>query len=236
MAFWPLTNSDFPSDPTFHQFHDLYIELDLHRIMSGFHGSFAMVVASQQGTLTLPDTWFRPPFWTCLCSNCWDQIPRTCHVFTRLFTLNTRWYFLDFAFSFKWIKKVLNCLFRELLVPIMPGQVCFNLKTKLAKRHINSGHCFSLGKENILHFSRRITVAWCHQTMTSHFFLRTAPFKHHCKIRKCFCLYSALYNSVVYSKRYASSFRTFWSPTHIIQFLSRATIFRLCSRSHPGSW
>ena len=38
----------------------------------------------------------RLPFWTtsfvahfgtCLCSNCWDQIPRTCHVFTRLFHL-----------------------------------------------------------------------------------------------------------------------------------------------------
>ena len=30
--------------------------------MSGFHGAFATGVASQQGTLTLPDTWFRPPF------------------------------------------------------------------------------------------------------------------------------------------------------------------------------
>ena len=37
-----------------------------------------------------------PFFGTCLCSNCWDQISRTCHVFTRLFTLNTPWYFLDF--------------------------------------------------------------------------------------------------------------------------------------------
>ena len=26
------------------------------------------------------------------------QIPRTCHVFTRLFTSNTPWYFLDFAY------------------------------------------------------------------------------------------------------------------------------------------
>ena len=25
-----------------------------------------------------------PHFGTCLCSNCWDQVPRTCHVFTRL--------------------------------------------------------------------------------------------------------------------------------------------------------
>ena len=38
----------------------------LHRIMSGFHGEFATGVASQQGTLTLPDTWFRPPFWDLL--------------------------------------------------------------------------------------------------------------------------------------------------------------------------
>ena len=66
MTFWPLTNTDFPTDQTFHQFHDLYTELDLHRIMSGFHGAFATGVASQQGTLTLPDTWFRPPFWDLL--------------------------------------------------------------------------------------------------------------------------------------------------------------------------
>ena len=66
MTFWPLTNSDFPTDQTFHQFHDLYTELDIHRIISGFHGAFATGVASQQGTLTLPDTWFRPPFWDLL--------------------------------------------------------------------------------------------------------------------------------------------------------------------------
>ena len=66
MTFWSLTNSDFPTNQTFHQFHDLYTELDLHLIMSGFHGAFATGVASQQGTLTLPDTWFRPPFWDLL--------------------------------------------------------------------------------------------------------------------------------------------------------------------------
>ena len=31
--------------------------------MSGFNGTFATGVACQQGTLTLPDTWFRPSFW-----------------------------------------------------------------------------------------------------------------------------------------------------------------------------
>ena len=45
---------------------------------------------------------FRTPdsvslFGTCLCSNCWDQISRTCRVFTRLFTLHNPRYFLDFA-------------------------------------------------------------------------------------------------------------------------------------------
>ena len=34
--------------------------------MSGFNGAFATGVACQQGTLTLPDTWFRPPFWDLL--------------------------------------------------------------------------------------------------------------------------------------------------------------------------
>ena len=62
MTFWPLTNSDFPTDQTFHQFHDLYTELVLHRIMSGVHGAYATGVASQQGTLTPPDNWFRPTF------------------------------------------------------------------------------------------------------------------------------------------------------------------------------
>ena len=37
-----------------------------------------------------------PLFGTCLCSNCWYQIPRTCHVFIRLFTLNAPSYFLEF--------------------------------------------------------------------------------------------------------------------------------------------
>ena len=62
MTFWPLTNSDFPTDQTFHQFNDLYIEFDLHQIMSSFHGAFATGVACQQGTSTLPDTWFRHRF------------------------------------------------------------------------------------------------------------------------------------------------------------------------------
>ena len=66
MTFWPLTNSDFPTNKTFHQLHDLDTDYDLHRIVSGFNGAFATGVACQHWTLTLPDTWFRPPFWDLL--------------------------------------------------------------------------------------------------------------------------------------------------------------------------
>ena len=61
-----MANSDFPTNQTFHQFHNLAIDFDLHRIMRGFHGAFATGVACQQGTLALPDTWFCPPFWDLL--------------------------------------------------------------------------------------------------------------------------------------------------------------------------
>ena len=68
MTFWPLTNSNFPTDQTFHQFHDLDAEFDLHRVLRGFHGAFAMGVACQQGTLTLADTWFRLPILGLACA------------------------------------------------------------------------------------------------------------------------------------------------------------------------
>ena len=32
MTFWSLTNSDFPTNQTLHQFHDIDTELDLHRL------------------------------------------------------------------------------------------------------------------------------------------------------------------------------------------------------------
>ena len=41
---------------------DLDTELDIHRIMSGFQEALATGMACQQGTLTLPDIWFRPFF------------------------------------------------------------------------------------------------------------------------------------------------------------------------------
>ena len=97
MTFWPFTNSDFTTDQTFHQFHDLDTELYLYRIISGFHGAFAKGVAClpfrTHGSVPLFRTW--------LCSNFLDQIPQTCHVFTPFFTLNTPWYCLDFALYYK---------------------------------------------------------------------------------------------------------------------------------------
>ena len=97
MTFWPLTNSDLPTNQTFHQFHDLYTELDLHRIMSGFHGAFATGVASQQGTLTLPDTWFRPPFWDLLMLQLLRPNSSNLPCLYSTFHLEYPWYFLDFT-------------------------------------------------------------------------------------------------------------------------------------------
>ena len=90
MTSWSLTNSDFPTNQIFHQFHDLHTELALHRLW---------VVSMEHLQRVWHASRERLPFWTpgCLCSNCWDKIPRTCHVFTRLFTSNTPWYLLDFA-------------------------------------------------------------------------------------------------------------------------------------------
>ena len=63
----------------------------------GFHRASTTGVACQQGTLTPPDTWSRP-FWTCICSTCWDQsFFRTCRYFYGLCSSNIPRYFLDFA-------------------------------------------------------------------------------------------------------------------------------------------
>ena len=74
MKFWFLNSySDFLTDQTFHQFHDPDTALDFQRNTSGFHWTFAMGLACQQGMLTPPDSWFRPLLGACICSDCWDQ-------------------------------------------------------------------------------------------------------------------------------------------------------------------
>ena len=53
---------------------------------------------------------------TCLCSNCWDQIPRTCHVFTRPFTLNTPRYFSILATCPHLTRSILE----NIEIPLLP--------------------------------------------------------------------------------------------------------------------
>ena len=86
MTFWSLTNSDFPTNQTFHQFHGLYTELDLHRLWVVSMKHLQRVWHASRERLPVRTPGSVPHCGTCLCSNCWDQIPRTCHAFTRLFT------------------------------------------------------------------------------------------------------------------------------------------------------
>ena len=53
-----------PVSPNLHRLNDL--PMLTFTELRGFHGAFATGVACQQGALTLPDTWFRPPFWDLL--------------------------------------------------------------------------------------------------------------------------------------------------------------------------
>ena len=68
----------------------LCTELDLYRILIGFHRTFATGVACRQGTLTPPDTWSRPYLLRPI-------LFRTCRYFTGLCSSNIPRYFLDFA-------------------------------------------------------------------------------------------------------------------------------------------
>ena len=102
MTFRPLTSyTDFPTDQTFHQFQDLNTELDLHRITSGFYGALETGVTCRQGTLTLPNTWFRPHILgLALLQLLRPDFPNLSCLYST-FTLNTPRYFLNFAFAIK---------------------------------------------------------------------------------------------------------------------------------------
>ena len=67
--------------------------------MSGFNGVFATGMACQQGTLTLPDTWFRPLLWDLLVVQLLRPDSSNLPCLNSTFTSNTPWYFLDFAFK-----------------------------------------------------------------------------------------------------------------------------------------
>ena len=61
MTFWSLTNSDFPTNQTFHQFHDIDTELDLHRFWVVSMEHLQRVWHASRERLPFPDTWFRLP-------------------------------------------------------------------------------------------------------------------------------------------------------------------------------
>ena len=87
MALLPLISYSYSStDENVHHFHDRVTNLDLHRITNTFHEAFATGVACHQGTLTFPDTWFLPAFWTC--------------VFLRLFLPNLPRFFSSFRLEY----------------------------------------------------------------------------------------------------------------------------------------
>ena len=98
MTFWPLTNSDFPTNQTFHQISwPLYLAWP-SPIMSGFHGAFATGVACQQGTFTIQDT-CSVPIVGLACAPIVET--RFLELAMSLLDLSPRiphWYFLDFAF------------------------------------------------------------------------------------------------------------------------------------------
>ena len=66
MTFWPLTNSDFPTEQTFYQFHDNDTALDFHRIMSVFHKALQRVWHASRERL--PPTPGSVPSWGLACA------------------------------------------------------------------------------------------------------------------------------------------------------------------------
>ena len=95
LAYIPIVETSFP---TLHRFMTVpnltFIEL---REVS--MDNFRRVWHARREHLPFRTPGSVPLFGTCLYSNSWDQIPRTCHVFTRLFNLNNPWYFLDLPFN-----------------------------------------------------------------------------------------------------------------------------------------
>ena len=155
MKFWSLTNSDFPTNQTFQQFHDLDTKLDLHRLWVVSMEHLQRVLHASRESLSFRTPGSVPHCGTCLCSNCWDQIPRTCHVFTRLFTSNTPWYFLDlFLINAKVLINKWNCFC--CLYSIMHFkrlEVCITYKTVIVRLHLpTTSRWFWCSKYSLLWF------------------------------------------------------------------------------------
>ena len=69
-----------PTNQTFHQFHDLGTELDLHRLWVVSMEHLQRVWYASRERLPFRTPGSVPRCGTYLCSNCWDQIPGTFHV------------------------------------------------------------------------------------------------------------------------------------------------------------
>ena len=82
-----------PIFPTLYRFNDR-TELDFHRIEVSMTGWGMPTGSAYPSGHLVPSLLFG----TCLCSYYWDHIPRTCHVFSWLYTLSIPLYFLVFAF------------------------------------------------------------------------------------------------------------------------------------------
>ena len=123
---WPYTMttpywSDFVPNSTF------------YRILSGFHRTFATVVACWQGTLTPPDTWSRP-FGTYICSTCWDQS----------FFPNLSLFFLTMLFEYPSV--LFRFCFLRWLFPQWSNSSLWMLLCLFNITEISEGHIGSLGE------------------------------------------------------------------------------------------
>ena len=160
MTFWSLTNSDSPTNQTFHQFHDLDTELDLHRLWVVSKEHLRRVWHASRKRLPFRTPGSVPHCGTCLCSNCWDQIPPNCHVFARLFTSNTPWYFLDFAYHNRKIY-ISHWLVVPLYIEIFWTMIYHIITFKLYYHEIFCKSCIQLEyiKRNIYQTKSELNVA-----------------------------------------------------------------------------
>ena len=72
------SKSDFQTDQTIQKVYDIYTELDLYRIMSGFHGAFAKDVDASRERLPLC-TPGSIPFWDLHMLQLLSQVSQDCH-------------------------------------------------------------------------------------------------------------------------------------------------------------
>ena len=110
MAFWSLTNRDFPTNQTFHQFHDLDIELELWRlwVVSMEHLQWVWHASRERLPFRTPGS--VPPLWDLLVL----QLLRPDSS-----NSNTPWYFLDFALNYKLLPSV-QYLSTNMILGIIP--------------------------------------------------------------------------------------------------------------------